>query len=140
MTLPTKSRRAARKPKPEPQALDPTPSPPPAETYILRLYVAGMMPQSVLAVENIKKICEDNLHGRYTLEVVDLYQQPHLAAGEQIIAVPTLIKRLPPPLRRIIGNLSDSERVWSAWICDQNKLSGSKFASSGGSHAAATQA
>ncbi len=79
--------------------------------YILKLYVAGQSPKSVNAIVNIKKICEENLQGRYQLEVVDLFQQPHLAQGEQIIAVPTLIKKLPPPLRRIIGDLSDSERV-----------------------------
>ena len=79
--------------------------------YILKLYVAGQSPKSVNAIVNIKKICEENLQGRYQLEVVDLFQQPHRAQGEQIIAVPTLIKKLPPPLRRIIGDLSDSERV-----------------------------
>ncbi len=79
--------------------------------YILKLYVAGQLPKSVIAIANIKKICEENLQGRYELEVIDLYQQPHLAQGEQIIAVPTLIRKLPPPLRRIIGDLSNTERV-----------------------------
>lgn len=79
--------------------------------YILKLYVAGQTPKSVNAITNIKKICEENLHGRYELDVIDLYQQPQLAQGEQIIAVPTLIKKLPPPLRRIIGDMSDTERV-----------------------------
>ena len=79
--------------------------------YILRLYVAGQTPKSVLAIANIKRIWEGNLQGQYELEVIDLYQQPHLAQGEQIIAVPTLIKKLPPPLRRIIGDMSDTERV-----------------------------
>jgi len=79
--------------------------------YALRLYVAGQTPKSVLAITNIKKICEENLQGRYDLEVIDLYQQPQLAQGEQIIAVPTLIRKLPPPLRRIIGDMSDTERV-----------------------------
>ena len=79
--------------------------------YILKLYVAGQSPKSVNAIVNIKKICEENLQGRYQLEVVDLFQQPHRAQGEQIIAVPTLIKKLPPPLRRIIGDLSNAERV-----------------------------
>ncbi|HKI74509.1 MAG TPA: circadian clock protein KaiB [Pseudomonadales bacterium] len=82
-----------------------------SEHYILKLYVAGQSPKSVHAIANLKKICEENLHGRYELEVIDLYQQPQLAQGDQIIAVPTLIKRLPPPLRRIIGDLSDTERV-----------------------------
>jgi len=79
--------------------------------YILKLYVAGQSPKSINAFANIKKICEKNLHGRYELEVIDLYQQPQLAQGDQIVAVPTLIKKLPPPLRRIIGDLSDTERV-----------------------------
>ncbi len=79
--------------------------------YVLRLYVAGMTPQSSRAIQNITQICEDNLAGRYDLEIVDLYQQPTLAAGEQIIAAPTLIKKLPLPLRRFIGNLADKEKV-----------------------------
>ena len=79
--------------------------------YVLRLYIAGMTPQSVRAIANLKKICEENLQGRYDLEVVDLYQQPQLAKGEQIIAAPTLIKKLPLPLRRIIGDMSKTERV-----------------------------
>jgi circadian clock protein KaiB len=80
-------------------------------TFILRLYVAGQTPKSVTAITNIKKICEENLKGRYALDVIDLYQQPQLADGEQIIAVPTLIKKLPPPLRRIIGDMSNTERL-----------------------------
>lgn len=79
--------------------------------YVLRLYVAGQTPKSVLAIANIKRICEEELQGQYDLAVIDLYQQPQLAQGEQIIAVPTLIKKLPPPLRRIIGDMSDTERV-----------------------------
>jgi circadian clock protein KaiB len=79
--------------------------------YDLRLYVAGQTPKSVEAITNIKKICEENLKGRYALAVIDLYQQPQLAQGDQIIAVPTLIKRLPLPLRRIIGDMSNTERV-----------------------------
>ncbi len=79
--------------------------------YVLRLYVAGKSPKSVNAIANLKKICEENLQGRYELEVIDLYQQPHLAQGEQIIALPTLIRKLPPPLRRIIGDMSNTERV-----------------------------
>ncbi len=79
--------------------------------YVLKLYVAGQSPKSVHAITNIKKICEENLHGRYALDVIDLYQQPQLAQGEQIIAVPTLIRKLPPPLRRIIGDMSNTERV-----------------------------
>jgi circadian clock protein KaiB len=79
--------------------------------YILKLYIAGHSPKSVNAITNIKKICEENLQGRYELEVIDLYQQPQLAQGEQIIAVPTLIRKLPIPLRRIIGDLSNTECV-----------------------------
>ena len=79
--------------------------------YVLRLYVAGQTPKSVDAITNIKKICEENLKGRYALNVIDLYQQPQLAQGEQIIAVPTLIKKLPPPSCRIIGDMSNTERV-----------------------------
>jgi circadian clock protein KaiB len=79
--------------------------------YVLKLYVAGQSPKSVNAIANIKKICEENLQGRYELDVIDLYQQPQLAQGEQIIAVPTLIRKLPVPLRRIIGDMSNTERV-----------------------------
>jgi circadian clock protein KaiB len=79
--------------------------------YILKLYITGMTPQSMRAIANVKKICEEHLQGRYELEVVDLYQQPQLAKGEQIIAAPTLIKKLPHPLRRIIGDMSKTERV-----------------------------
>ena len=79
--------------------------------YGLRLYVAGTTPRSALAIANIKQICEEHLKGRYDLQVIDLYQQPVLAQGDQIIAVPSLLKKLPPPLRRMIGDLSDRERV-----------------------------
>jgi circadian clock protein KaiB len=79
--------------------------------YVLRLYVAGETPRSLTAIANIKKICETYLKGRYTLEVIDLYKHPTLAKGEQIIAVPTLIKELPPPVRRIIGDLSETDKV-----------------------------
>lgn len=79
--------------------------------YVLRLYVTGTTPRSMRAIANVKEFCEEYLQGRYTLDVIDLYQQPHLAEGEQIIAVPTLIKKLPLPLRRIIGELSDTERI-----------------------------
>jgi circadian clock protein KaiB len=82
-----------------------------AENYVLRLYVAGLNPKSQRAIENLKKICVEHLQGRYDLEVVDIYQQPVLAQGEQIVAVPTLIKRLPLPLRRFIGDLSQTEKI-----------------------------
>lgn len=81
------------------------------DRYILRLFVTGTTSQSVKAISNIKHICEEHLKGKYDLEVVDLYQQPELAQGEQIIAAPTLIKKLPLPLRRIIGDMSNTERV-----------------------------
>jgi circadian clock protein KaiB len=79
--------------------------------YILRLYVIGVTPRSSRAIVNIRKICEEYLHGRYELEVVDLSKHPELAEGEQIIAAPTLIKKLPLPLRRFIGDLSQTERI-----------------------------
>jgi len=81
------------------------------EVYVLRLYVTGTTPRSIEAIRNIKKICEEHLAGRYDLEVIDIYQQPILAAGEQILAAPTLIKKLPMPLRKFIGDMSDSERI-----------------------------
>ncbi len=79
--------------------------------YILKLYIAGYTEKSRNAITNIRKICEENLKGGYILEVIDLYQQPQLAQGDQIIALPTLIKKLPVPLRRIIGDLSNTHRV-----------------------------
>jgi circadian clock protein KaiB len=81
------------------------------DTWILRLYVAGQTPRSLRAVANIQKICAENLQDCYRLEVIDLYQQPQLAQGEQIVAVPALIKRLPEPLRVVIGDMSNTERV-----------------------------
>ena len=81
------------------------------EKYVLRLYIAGLTPRSQRAITNIKKICEEHLNGRYDLEVIDVYQKPVLAKGEQIIAAPTLIKKLPLPLRRFIGDLSDSDQI-----------------------------
>ena len=79
--------------------------------YVLRLYVSGSTLKSARAVENIKRICEQYLKNRYDLEVIDVYQQANLARDEQIVAVPTLIKRLPPPLRRLVGDLSNVEKV-----------------------------
>ncbi len=81
------------------------------ERYVLRLYITGLTPKSTQAVQNIKKICEDNLKGRYELEVIDIFQQPVLAKDEQIIAAPTLIRKLPLPLRKLIGDMSDKERI-----------------------------
>ena len=79
--------------------------------YIFRLYVTGKTPNSLRAIANLKEICEEYLQDQYDLEVIDLYQQPALAAGEQIIAAPTLVKMLPEPIRKLIGDLSDQERV-----------------------------
>ena len=81
------------------------------DRYVLRLYVTGMTPRSTEAFASIKGICEKHLQGQYDLEVIDIYQHPHLAKDEQIIAVPTLVKKLPTPLRKLIGNLSDVDRV-----------------------------
>jgi circadian clock protein KaiB len=81
------------------------------EKYCLRLYVTGNTPKSNRAITNIKRICEEHLQGRYSLEVVDIYQQPVLAKGEQIIAAPTLIKKLPLPLRKFIGDMTNTDRI-----------------------------
>src|SRR4029077_16796620 len=81
------------------------------EQYVLRLYVTGMTPRSARAVENLRSVCDEFLEGRYDLEVIDIYQQPALTKGEQIIAAPTLIKKLPLPVRRLVGDMSDRERV-----------------------------
>jgi len=82
-----------------------------ATEFNLRLYVAGQTPKSLAAIANLKKICEENLAGRYKIEVIDLIVSPQLAAGDQIVAIPTLVRRLPPPLKRMIGDLSNSEKV-----------------------------
>jgi circadian clock protein KaiB len=79
--------------------------------YSLRLYVAGQTPKSVLAFTNLKQICEEHLQGRYAIEVIDLVKTPQLARGDQIFAVPTLVRRLPEPIKKIIGDLSNTERV-----------------------------
>lgn len=81
------------------------------ETWNLRLYVAGQTPKSLAAFANLKQICNDYLKGRYTVEVIDLLENPHLAAGDQILAIPTLVRKLPEPVRKIIGDLSNTERV-----------------------------
>jgi len=81
------------------------------EIWHLRLYVAGQTPKSIAAFANLKNICEEYLKGKYTIEVVDLLENPKLAKGDQILAIPTLVRKLPPPLRKIIGDLSNTERV-----------------------------
>ncbi len=82
-----------------------------SDLFILRLYIAGQTPNSVVAIANLKKICEEKLQGKYRIEVVDLLEKPQLAKGDQIIAIPTLVRRLPPPVKKIIGNLSKTESV-----------------------------
>jgi circadian clock protein KaiB len=82
-----------------------------ADTFVLRLYVAGQTPKSLLAFSNLKKICQEHLAGRYQIEVIDLLENPQLARGDQILAIPTLVRKLPEPVRKIIGDLSNTERV-----------------------------
>lgn len=79
--------------------------------WSLRLYVAGQTPRSQAALKNLERLCENHLAGRYSIEVIDLLQNPKLAAGDQILAVPTLVRKLPEPIKKIIGNLSDEEKV-----------------------------
>lgn len=81
------------------------------ETHLLRLYVTGMTPKSMRAIENLRAICKEHLQGRYDLEIIETYQRPQLMQGEQIVSAPTLIKKLPAPLRRVVGDLSNRERV-----------------------------
>jgi len=81
------------------------------QTYQLRLYVAGQTPKSALAFRNLKQICEAHLQGRYEIEIIDLLVNPQLARGDQILAIPTLVRRLPEPIKKIIGDLSNTERV-----------------------------
>ena len=81
------------------------------EVWELRLYIAGQTPRSVAAFANLKRLCEEHLLGRYKIEVIDLMQHPQLAAGDQIVAIPTLVRKLPEPLRRIVGDLSNTERA-----------------------------
>jgi circadian clock protein KaiB len=89
-------------------AFDPTDDP---EYWELRLYVAGQTDKSIRAVNNLTRLCKEHLDGRYSIEVIDLLQRPQLAAGDQILAVPTLVRRLPEPIKKIIGDLSSEERV-----------------------------
>jgi circadian clock protein KaiB len=81
------------------------------DVWELRLYVAGQTPKSLTAFANLKKLCEEHLADRYTIEVIDLFQHPQLAAGDQIVAIPTLVRKLPEPLRKIVGDLSNTERT-----------------------------
>jgi circadian clock protein KaiB len=81
------------------------------EKWMLRLYTAGQSPRSLAALDNLKRLCEEHLAGRYSIEVVDLLKNPRLAKDDQIVAIPTLVRQLPPPLRKIIGDLSDTDRA-----------------------------
>ena len=84
---------------------------PAQKTWQLRLYVAGQTPKSIKAFANLKKICEEHLNGQYSIEVIDLLKNPQLAKGDKIVAIPTLVRKLPPPLKQIIGDLSNTEKV-----------------------------
>ena len=99
-TTKTKTRARPRKPKPRKP-----------EVWKLRLYVAGQSPKSILALSNLKKLCEKRLKGRYQIEVIDLLENPQMARGNQIVALPTLVRELPQPVRQIIGDLSNTDRV-----------------------------
>jgi circadian clock protein KaiB len=81
------------------------------EQWNLRLYVAGQTPKSIAALANLRRVCEEHLAGKYTIEVIDLLVNPQLARGDQIVAIPTLVRKLPEPMRRIIGDMSNTERV-----------------------------
>ena len=83
----------------------------PSKLWELRLYVAGQTPRSLTAFANLKQICEEHLKGRYRIQVIDLVEKPQLSRGDQILAIPTLVRKLPEPVRKIIGDLSDTERV-----------------------------
>lgn len=82
-----------------------------SDIWQMRLYVAGQTPKSLVAFSNLKKICEEYLHGQYTIEIIDLSQQPHLAIEHSIVALPTLVRKLPEPIKKIIGDLSNTEKV-----------------------------
>ena len=103
MSRKTTARRPAKRPKPR-QARQ-------KKAWNLRLYIAGATPRATAALENLKAICEQHLTGQYRIEVIDLLKHPQLAKGDQIVAVPTLVRHLPPPVKKIIGDLSDAERV-----------------------------
>src|ERR1700681_2641680 len=102
------ARKAIRRPAAKPKRAAP---PPQNESLILRLYVAGQTPKSLTALANLRRICQEYVEKRYSIEVIDLLEKPHLASGDQILAIPTLVRRLPVPVRKIIGDLSDRERV-----------------------------
>jgi circadian clock protein KaiB len=101
-----KTKPAAATPKRPEKSVSTTP-----ESWNLRLYVAGQTPRAITAFSNLKKLCEEHLAGRYTIEVIDLVKQPHLAQSDQIVAIPTLVRKLPEPIKRVVGDLSNSQRV-----------------------------
>jgi circadian clock protein KaiB len=88
-----------------------TPAVAPTETFLLRLYVAGQTPRCIRAFENLKRLCDEHLADRYEIEIIDLLERPQLGRGDQILAIPTLVRRLPEPMKKIIGDLSNTERV-----------------------------
>jgi circadian clock protein KaiB len=88
-----------------------TPTASSTDTFLLRLYVAGQTPKCIRAFENLKRLCEEHLSNRYEIEIVDLLERPQLGRGDQILAIPTLVRRLPEPIKKIIGDLSNTERV-----------------------------
>ena len=104
-------KRAAKKAIARPAAKAKRAAPPAPELLILRLYVAGQTPKSLTALANLRRICQEYAERQYTIEVIDLLEKPHLASGDQILAIPTLVRRLPSPVRKIIGDLSNRERV-----------------------------
>ena len=106
MTASTQARPTKGKPKRQVQGRGKRPV-----EYLLRLYVAGQTPRSLQAFANLKQICEEHLAGRYQLEVIDLLQNPGLARGDQILALPAVVRQLPPPVKKIIGDFTDAERV-----------------------------
>ena len=110
-----KSKKTTPAPKPKPAARRPralaATTGEPDDIWRLRLYVAGQTPKSLVAFANLKRICEKHLQGKYEIEVVDLLENPQLAKGDQILAIPTLVRKLPLPVRKIIGDLSNTERV-----------------------------
>ena len=99
--------KTAKSPSPRKAAAEPAPE----QVWDLRLYVAGQTPKSLTAFANLKRLCNEHLAGQYRIEVIDLTQNPQLAAGDQILALPTLVRKLPTPIRKIIGDLSNTERV-----------------------------
>lgn len=101
----------ATKPAPQPLSPEGRGEERAGPVWELRLYVAGQTPRSIIAFANLKKLCDEHLPGRYVIEVIDLMQQPQLAAGDQIVAIPTLVRKLPEPLRKIVGDLRNAERT-----------------------------